>query len=397
MNRLLAYAGEAFEAIWRNRVRSLLTILGMIIGTASIIAVLGTSRAAQGGIKATLGQFGDTGIFIAVDPQSDDPNAAQIQYRDVREVQASNPQTVLHAFPVYQRSYHLRANGVGYDTFVTSAVDYIVDSLPLYAGRRIDGGDVASAAHVCLIKQDLAERFFHRSDVLGEELRIRGTRFRIVGVYARDSSSLSTTITGSEYAEIPYTTFAELAPGPIDFLELYGAAGVPSEQVSSAAIRTLQRLHGTRARYIVQDSQAFLDGFNRTLGVVANGLAAIGGVSLLVAGIGIMNIMLVSVTERTHEIGLRKAIGASRRDVSLQFLIEAILLSLIGGGIGMLLGLALTLVGYSALERYVGPAPIPYLLIVSIAVGFSTLVGTVFGTYPALRAGRMDPVEALRS
>ena len=267
MNRLLAYAGEAFEAIWRNRVRSLLTILGMIIGTASIIAVLGTSRAAQGGIKATLGQFGDTGIFIAVDPQSDDPNAAQIQYRDVREVQASNPQTVLHAFPVYQRSYHLRANGVGYDTFVTSAVDYIVDSLPLYAGRRIDGGDVASAAHVCLIKQDLAERFLHRSDVLGEELRIRGTRFRIVGVYARDSSSLSTTITGSEYAEIPYTTFAELAPGPIDFLELYAAAGVPSEQVSSAAIRTLQRFHGTRARYIVQDSQAFLDGFNPCAGL----------------------------------------------------------------------------------------------------------------------------------
>jgi putative ABC transport system permease protein len=397
MNRLVAYAGEALEAIWRNRIRSFLTILGMIIGTASIIAVLGTSRAAQGGIIATLRQFGDAGIFVAVDPQSDDPNSARIQFRDVREVLESNPQTISRAFPVYQRNYHLRANGIGYDTFVTSASDYITDTLPLYAGRRVDRDDVLSAAHVCLIKQDLAERFFHRFDVVGEQIRVRGSRFRIIGVYARDSSSLSTTITGSEYVEIPYTTFHEIAPGPIDYLKFYAASGASSDEAAAAAMRTLGRLHGPRSRYIVQNSQAFLDGFNRALGVIANGLAAIGGVSLIVAGIGIMNIMLVSVTERTHEIGLRKSIGASRRDISLQFLIEAIVLSLIGGGIGMLLGLAFTIAGYSALERYVGPAPIPYLLIVSIAVGFSTIVGTVFGTYPALRAGRLDPIEALRS
>src|SRR5262249_55552116 len=150
------------------------------------------------------------------------------------------------------------------------------------------------------------------------------------GVYARDASSLSTTITGSEYVEIPYTTFHEIAPGPIDFLKLYPAAGVAPASASAAAIHTLERLHGPRAGYVTQDSQAFLDGFNRALGVIANGLAAIGGVSLLVAGIGIMNVMLVSVTERTHEIGLRKSVGASRRDISLQFLIEAVMLSLIG-------------------------------------------------------------------
>jgi putative ABC transport system permease protein len=110
-----------------------------------------------------------------------------------------------------------------------------------------------------------------------------------------------------------------------------------------------------------------------------------------------MNIMLVSVTERTREIGLRKSIGASRNDITLQFLLEAVLLSLIGGGIGALLGFAVTLAAYGAVERFVGPAPIPYLLIISVAVGFSTMIGCVFGTYPAIRAGRMDPIEALRT
>ena len=397
MRRLIAYAGEAFEAIWRNRVRSFLTILGMIIGTASIIGVLGTSRAAQSGIGATLGQFGDTGIFVNVDPQSDDPNSAQIQFRDVRTVLESNPSTVALAFPVYQRTYHLRAKGIAYDTFVTSANDHVVDTLALLAGRRVDRNDVDSAAHVAVIKQDLAERFFQRTDVVGELIKVGGSRFRIVGVYARDASSLSTTITGSEYLEIPYTTFHEIAPGPIDLMQVYPAPGAHTDDVTAAVTRTLKRLHGERARYVVQDSGAFLEGFNRVLGIIASGLAAIGGVSLLVAGIGIMNIMLVSVTERTREIGLRKSIGASSRDITLQLLIEAILLSLIGGGIGTLFGLAFTILGYLAIEKFVGPAPIPYLLVISIAVGFSTLVGTVFGTYPALRAGRMDPIEALRA
>ena len=352
MSRLLGYAAEAFDAIWLHRARSLLTMLGMIIGTASIISVLGTSRAAQGGISATLGQFGDTGIFIAVDPQGDDPNAAQIQYRDVRSVLDANPETIERAYPVYQRSYRVHGGSTNYDTFVTSAVDYIVDSLALQAGRRVDRADIDSAAHVCVMKEGLAQRLFHRTDVVGQEIRIAGSRFRIVGVYARDASSLSTTITGSEYVEIPYTTFHEIAPGPIDFVKMYPARGAAPADASAAAIRTLERLHGARARYVVQDSQAFLDGFNRVLGVVSDGLAAIGGVSLLVAGIGIMNVMLVSVSERTREIGLRKSVGASRGDISLQFLIEAILLSFIGGGIGMVLGLGVTLLASLALGAF---------------------------------------------
>jgi putative ABC transport system permease protein len=156
-------------------------------------------------------------------------------------------------------------------------------------------------------------------------------------------------------------------------------------------------LHGPRATYITQDNTASEAQFNAVLSVIANGLAAIGGVALVVAGIGIMNIMLVSVAERTREIGLRKSIGARNADIALQFLLEAILLSLIGGGIGTLLGFVGVLAAYDSVAALVGPAPIPYLLIISVAVGFSTLVGTVFGTYPALRASRLDPIAALRS
>jgi len=159
----------------------------------------------------------------------------------------------------------------------------------------------------------------------------------------------------------------------------------------------LRRLHGPGAKYVVQDNTVNLQTFNTVLGVIANALTAIGGVALVVAGIGIMNIMLVSVTERTREIGLRKSIGARNADIALQFLLEAVLLSFIGGGIGTVLGFFGVVAAYGAIAALVGPAPIPYLLIVSVAVGFSTLVGTVFGTYPALRASRLDPISALRS
>jgi len=397
VNRIAAYAAEALESIWSNRLRSLLTILGMIVGTAAIIAVLGTSRAAQAGIASTLGGFGDPGVFVTVDPQSDDPNAAHIQYRDAVSVVESNVQTISRAYPVYQRSYQLEANGVRYDTFAVSSSGHVVDKLALSSGRRIDPRDVQSAAHVALITQDLADHFFRGEDATGSEIRIRGSRFRIIGVYAHGASALSTTLAGSEYAELPYTTFAELAPGPVDVLEIYPQAGVRSTDASDAAIRTLRRLHGPRAKYIALDNKSFLEGFDRTLGIVANGLAAVGGISLLVAGIGIMNVMLVAVTERTHEIGLRKSIGASRRDITLQFLLEAVFLSSIGGAIGTVLGLGSTIIAYAAITRFIGPAAIPFALIVLLAAGFSLIVGIVFGTYPALRAGRMDPSAALRA
>jgi putative ABC transport system permease protein len=148
---------------------------------------------------------------------------------------------------------------------------------------------------------------------------------------------------------------------------------------------------------VTQNGQSQLEAFENVLNIIGVGLSAIGGVALVVAGIGIMNIMLVSVTERTREIGLRKSIGASRNDIALQFLMEALLLALAGGGTGMAIGLLLTIGGAELISKQLGTVIIPYVLIVSVAVGFSGAVGLLFGLYPALRAASMDPIEALRS
>jgi ABC-type antimicrobial peptide transport system permease subunit len=397
LNRVRDYLGEAFTAIWRNRTRSILTMLGMIIGTSSIIAVLGISKAASGGITSTLNSFGDPGITIAVDPNQDDPRAAAIQYRDVRTIANDVGPLVSYIEPSYARPFKLRWNGKSTTTFVASASPKSAPSLTMREGRSLDEADIASGAHVCVITTELAAKLFHDTSPTGQVIDIGSTRCTVVGEFSEVKSSLFNSIGASDFAVIPYTTFREIAPGPIDSLTIYLAPGVSVDRVSEAVDAVLQRLHGARSLYVTQDTTAQFQGFNQVLGIIAIGLTGIGGVALVVAGIGIMNIMLVSVTERTREIGLRKAIGARRSDVMLQFLLEAILLSFMGGGVGTALGFIATLLAYTGVEKLVGPAPIPYLLIISVSVGFATLVGCVFGTYPAIRAARLDPIAALRS
>ncbi|HEX3466767.1 MAG TPA: ABC transporter permease [Candidatus Elarobacter sp.] len=397
IGRLRDYLGEAFAAIWRNRMRSILTMLGMIIGTSSIIAVLGLSHAASGGITDTLNAFGDQGISVDPDPNQDDPQSAAIQYRDVRAVEDAAGNLFVHIEPSYQRNLLMRVGKATSTSIALSAGDYHNDALVMREGRRLATADVDSGAHVCDVTGPLADKLFKTGPALGGTIEFNGTRCTVVGVFAEIKGGLFNSAGGNEILFLPYTTFHDIAPGPIDSLSLWSAPGVTMAQVTEAVDGVLQRLHGPRAQYVVSNNQAFIQSFNSVLQIVALGLTGIGGVALLVAGIGIMNIMLVSVTERTREIGLRKAIGARAGDVALQFLLEAILLSFIGGGIGMLLGLGATLAAYGAVESLVGPAPIPWLLIMSVAVGFSAVVGCVFGTYPAIRAARLDPIAALRS
>ena len=396
MNRIAAYVAEAFEAIWRNRTRSLLTLLGMIIGTASIIAVLGISKAASGGITATLDSFGDPGLSISADPGQNDPQGAATQYRDARIIAQTLPDKIKDIEPAYQRQFTLRAGNRTYTTFGVADGDYHPDSIVLAAGRRINSADLETGARVCDLTRALAERMFD-GPALGQVLRVGGSRCTVVGVYAEIKGGLFSSVGANDFFTLPYTMFHDIVPGPTDGLSLYAAPGVSVAEIGDDVSAVLRRLHGPGAKYVVQDNAAALQTFNTVLGVIANGLTAIGGVALVVAGIGIMNIMLVSVTERTREIGLRKSIGARNADIALQFLLEAVLLSLIGGGIGTAIGFFGVVAAYGSIAALVGPAPIPYLLIVSVAVGFSTLVGTVFGTYPALRASRLDPISALRA
>jgi putative ABC transport system permease protein len=393
----LSYLEEAVAALWRNRARSILTMLGMIIGSASIIAVFGISRAATSGITGTFASFGQLPVFVAPDSSQVDPARAALHYRDVAAVAAAMGDRVAAVYPSWQRTLRVSNGSIGDYENVSSDGGYHTDSLQMSQGRKIDQDDVDSAARVCVMTSDLAQKYFPNGPAVGSFLRVQGSRCQVIGVYANIKGSFMNALAGSGVI-LPYTTFnAAFSPGDLDAILVYPRDSTQADAVGKAAVAVLQHVHGDRAKYVVQNGAGFVSAFDNSLNVIAAGLSAIGGVALVVAGIGIMNIMLVSVTERTREIGIRKAIGASRSNIVLQFLMEAIVLSLVGGGIGMGIGLVATIGAASILSRQLGELLIPYLLIVSIALGFSILVGMVFGTYPALRAANLDPIEALRA
>ncbi|HZZ00903.1 MAG TPA: ABC transporter permease [Candidatus Baltobacteraceae bacterium] len=397
MSRLLAYLDEALASIWRNRTRSILTMLGMIIGSASIIAVFGISRAAATGISSTFSSFGQLPVFVSVDPSQEYPQQAAIQYRDAATVAAALGDRAAAVLPNWQRTYEVSVGNVHDDESVSSDGPYHTDSLVMAEGRKIDASDVDNAARVCVMTSDLARKYFGDEPALGKFMRVKGERCAVLGVYADIKGSFMNSLVGNGIV-LPYTTFHEdFAPGDVDLLLIYPSDPTQADAVGNAAIAALQHVHGERAEYKLQNGAGFVGAFDGVLNIVATGLSAIGSVALVVAGIGIMNIMLVSVTERTREIGIRKAIGANRANIVEQFLMEAIVLALAGGGIGMLLGLTVTVGAVSLLSKQIGVMIIPYLLIICIALGFSIGVGVIFGTYPAIRAAKLDPIEALRS
>jgi putative ABC transport system permease protein len=395
---LLAYVEEAVAALWRHRLRSMLTMLGMIIGSASIIAVFGISKAATSGISATFSSFGQWPIVILPDPSQDDPSQAAIQYRDLAAVTAALGYAAASVQPAWNRTLPVSFGSKRDYISVSPDGSYHTDALLMSEGRKISASDVAGAARVCVITADVAREFFGNSTALGNYLRISGGRCEVVGVYADIKGSFMNSLAGSSSVILPYTTYHnEVAPGSLDFLLIYPADPLTADSVGKTAITVLQHFHGARTKYVAQNTADQLQAFETVLRVIGIGLSAIGGVALLVAGIGIMNIMLVSVTERTREIGIRKAVGANRGNIATQFIMESIVLSLLGGGVGMAVGLAATLGAANLLSRQLGEILIPYLLIGCIALGFSIAVGMLFGIYPALRAARLNPIEALRS
>jgi putative ABC transport system permease protein len=394
VTRLVAYAGEAITALWRNRTRSILTTIGMIIGSSSIIAVFGISKGATSGIAATVNSFGPSPIVIFVDRTQDYPQIAQIRYRDVARVQNELGSEAAEVAPFYQQAMAIKSGSKV--RFYQVAGQGISQQPAIEFGRPTTQEDVREGARVAFLTDDVSRYFFGDSDPVGRDITIAGTHFTIAGVYAPAQGTL---FSGSvnQTVGIPYTAYYRAFPGDPGGLAVYPADESHAAQVADDAKKALQHIHGRHAQYDVQDAQKLVEGFEKVLNIAGVGLSAIGAVALVVAGIGIMNIMLVSVTERTREIGIRKSVGASAGDIALQFLMEAVLLALAGGATGMAIGLAITIGGAELLSKQVGAVVIPYVLVVAIALSFSGAVGLLSGLWPALRAARMDPIEALRS
>ncbi len=400
MARILAYTVEALDAIWRNRLRSLLTMLGMIIGIASVITVLGLSQAASRGLESELSAGGDPGIVAFVDQSQDLPSIATLYYRDVARIVALSGGAIRSAIPIYGAGggRNLEVTGVGKPNYISgfsSDGDRQNANLIVDSGRLLRQSDVTNASPVCIIAKSSADKLFPSGNALGQSISVGDMRLNIVGIYTLKGSLLNSFTGDSMF--IPYTTFHLLEPGAIDGIQAWPADTVSKYDAIVELKSLLASVKGPKAQYTIQDQAASLGIFSKVLDSIGIGLTFIGALSLVVAGVGIMNIMLVSIAERTREIGIRKSIGASAADISFQFLVESIIVSFMGGAIGMLLGILCVNLGSTLLMKYIGVAPIPWTLIISVAVGFSLAVGIGFGSYPAARAGRLDPVEALRS
>ncbi len=391
--------GEAFDVLAGNRTRSILTCLGLIIGVAAVIAIQILGRGMAGAVTGVLGSLNDQSFYVLPNARQADFTKAAFTFADLAHVQATVPNIVV-AIPAGNVTRLVTAGHARARLRVAGDTDVSFASVPLRFGRNLAHEDVVTSAHVCVISNAAWQRLSPRGDdPIGTSLRVGGRRYVIVGVEGPPTQGILPLNFNGD-VRIPYTTYERdyLRSSPLFAARIVVADATQTVQTENAVKAALRKLRASSAEYQTFDRKTFATSIDGIFAALTLVVTLIGAVSLVVAGIGIMNIMLVSVTERTREIGVRKAIGATSAAVLAQFFIEALLLSLVGCGIGLALGLA---VGWAvdrfALVAISGVVPaIPWLQSVAIAVGFATLVTLLFGTYPAYRAARLDPIEALR-
>jgi putative ABC transport system permease protein len=390
---------SALETLWANRARSILTMIGIIIGTAAVIAIFALGQSASSSIRLSLAQFGNQGIFFSPGGGTRTLETVQLGWRDFAAVR-DGCSLCLSVAPAYDTYVNIRS-GHHDDTYeLASDTDYVPDQLPMAEGRRFDSDDIEGARAVANLVMPTKQKLFGNGPAVGKYVRIEDRRFQVVGVYAPISLGLLGGLGGgsADLINIPYTAYHNLPGSQIEYLQVWAKPGASTAAVIDEVQSILRHIHGRRAAFEAQDFTQQVSQFQAVIEAVAIGISAIGFIALVVGGIGVMNIMLVSVVERTREIGVRRAIGASRRDIVWQFLTEAIAITLIGGAIGTLLGVASALaINVLVINRLTSqPVPIDWLAILATSVSFSVLVGIFFGTYPATRAASLSPIECLR-
>ena len=400
---MIAQAGqfiaEAVGVLTANKTRSLLTIIGLIIGVAAVISIQILGKGMSGAVSGVLGSLNDHSFFLFPNTRQADFTKASITYKDIERTKVLFP-NIVSAIPA-GNVQRLVSSGHQHARFgITADSDVAFASVPFLYGRNLSHDEVAGEAHVAVLSNDVWKRLFPDGrDPVGESLRVGERRFVIVGVHDKPTQGIIPVNFGGDIA-IPYTTYQleYLRSRPLFAARFIVADPTKMSDTEVDVVKFFRNVKQGRAEYQTFDRKSFGTAVDSIFNALTLVVALIGAVSLVVAGIGIMNIMLVSVTERTREIGVRKAIGATSFQVLAQFFIEALLLSLVGCGIGLAIGLG---VGFAidrlALVAISGVvAPVPWLESVSIAVGFAMLVTLLFGTYPAFRAARLDPIEALR-
>ena len=405
--RLMQTISMAFKAISGNKIRSFLTMLGVIIGVMSVVVLVAVGQGTTASVTESISSMGTN--LLTVNIQTRRIGRTMFGGAGTRNNRGSSKGTVIlklddilaleehedieYVSPVCTGSLTVKAGSTNTSASITGV-------LPAYAkiinqgvqdGRYIIDADVDNRSAVCVIGADLAADLFGSTDVVGNTLHIDGRQFRIVGVLESKGTSMGGS--SDESVVMPFT----LAQRMLDsttissiYLSATDASTVGNAQTYVENV--LYKKYKNESTYSVTNQTEMLETANETSSTLSLMLGGIASISLLVGGIGIMNIMLVSVTERTREIGIRKAIGAKRRSILMQFLIESAVIS----GMGGVIGLALAYVVLHVLETMMGMSVVLSPGVSYLAVGFSMAVGVIFGLYPANKASKLRPIEALR-
>jgi putative ABC transport system permease protein len=402
---ILAIIRIAMRALARNKLRTVLTMLGIIIGVGAVIAMVSLGQGAQEQAQKQIAAMGSNMLFVASGTVNrggmrmgwgatktlvyDDMLAI---LRECPAVRAAAPGSMASAQVVFGNdNWSTRVNG-------TEPQYFDIRSWPFQSGSSFTQADVDAATNVAVIGETVRKNLFGPVDPVGQTIRINNLPFRVVGVLAPKGTSAAMGDDQDDTIIVPITTLQKKITGQ-DWLRWIMVSAV-SRDTSYAAQKQIEALLRDRHRirpgqdddFFVRNLADMADLADQQARLFTTLLASIASISLIVGGIGIMNIMLVSVTERTREIGIRMAIGATEDDVQKQFLIEAVVLSLIGGTIGIALGM---ISSYVLTQTLNWPALISPPAILA-AVIFSMAVGIFFGYYPARKAARLDPIEALR-
>lgn len=398
---------EASESLLANKMRSGLTVLGIIIGVAAVIAVLAIGNGTQESILGEIQGVGTNLLFVTRGGSEDVSNPKPLTLSDANALaDPFSASSIDGVAPVLNGRVEMKFAGENKSTSLVGVTpDYeTVRNIVLSEGEFITSTDLSGRSAVVIIGTEVADALFGRkSGLVGEKIRIEGQPFRVIGVLEEKGGSAM----GSEDDQIlvPMTTaqtrlLQRSTPNQVDVIYVQAVDSDAVPQASLEISQILSSRHRTmigEEDFSILSQQDFLDLASTITGVLTIFLGGIAAISLLVGGIGIMNIMMVSVVERTREIGLRKALGARRIDILSQFLIESSLLSLVGGFIGILLGWTLSMI----VEQIAAGSGTPIVPIISLnavllAVIFSAAIGIFFGLYPANRASMLEPVEALR-
>jgi len=391
----------AFEAILSNKVRSGLTMLGVIIGVMAVILLVSIGQGAQVYITKELTGLGTNLLIITPGKTSTrggfhPPSAGTVRKLTYDDSLALRRRAWLltDAVPLVLGTGKLKYQNLGRDVMVIGTTPEFqrVRNLFVDTGSYVSQSDVDSKAKIVVLGTKVKEELFGTDSALGKVVTLSDARYRVVGVMQKKGTSLG--MDADDIAYIPVTSGQELFD--TDSLFEIIASTPRSEDVDRAIAQIkeiLIRRHAHKEDFTIQTQGAMLSTMNSILGVLTAVLGGIAGISLLVGGIGIMNIMLVSVRERTREIGVRKALGARNRDIMAQFMIEAITISGAGGIIGILLGVGIALL----IPVFVTVLPTSVSLwSIMMAFFFSAAVGVFFGVYPARKAALQDPIQALR-